>query len=706
MDEDTLTEARESFKAISEAEQKNRNNWVSDVRFARLGEQWPAAVKNQREKDGRPCLTINRLPAFIRQVTNDARMNKPAISCHPVADGANKETAEILNGLIRNIEYTSNADVAYDTALEHAVTGGFGYLRVATDYAHDDTFDQDLKIERIANPLSVYGDHRSIGADSADWNVAFVTEQYTEDEFEEKWKNAEVKSFDADVKNQAPLWFLEDTIMVAEYWTREEKPSMLVKLNDGVVMRKDQYESMKDVLDGIGITVTGERPTKTMEVTQRIISGAEVLETNKWAGRYIPIVPVYGDEVIVEDERTWLSLIRFSKDAQQMLNYWRTASTELVALAPKAPWVGPRGSFNSSADKWNTANTVNHSYLEYDGPISPERQGFVGPPAGALQEAMNASDDMKAIMGLFDASLGNRSNETSGVAINARKAQGNTTTFNFVDNLSRAIRHTGRVLVDMIPHVYNTERVIRIIHKDGDNEEVPVNQPIQVQPGQPMPGQKTPAQQEQSEFTEGLVRMYDLTAGKYDVTCDSGPNYQTQREESASSMMQFIQAYPAAAPLIGDLIATNLDWQGADEIADRLKQMLPPQVNGQNPQVQQLNQQMQQMDAHAKDAVRQLKAQLDDKQFERSMEERKAQIDEYNAETQRIKALTEARSKAIDGQIEAAQAVQEMALMQNPQGMPHGMPQGVPPPPQQMPQQMQAPPGAFSLPQRLPPGVQ
>lgn len=206
--------------------------------------------------------------------------------------------------------------------------------------------------------------------------------------------------------------------------------------------------------------------------------------TNAFAGKYIPIVPVYGDEVYLEGKRHFISLTRWARDPQQMFNYWRSASTELVALAPKAPFIGPKGAFKTDANKWATANATSHAYMEYDGQISPQRQAFAGVPAGVLQEALNASDDMKSTMGIYDAALGNRSNETSGRAIMQRQRESDTATFNYIDNLSRAIRHAGRIIVDLIPKVYNTERIIRVIHEDGQNEQVKIGggQPMQTDP--------------------------------------------------------------------------------------------------------------------------------------------------------------------------------------------------------------------------------
>lgn len=643
-DEDLIAEARKQYARCRDREQMNRDNWIDDVRFARLGEQWPEAIKQQRDREGRPCLTLNRLPAFIRQVTNDARQNTPSIKFHPVGDGADQEQAKLRDGLARNIEYTSDADVAYDKSLEDAVTGGFGYFRVSTDYASDDVFDQDIRIDPIYNPLTVYGDYQSFAADSADWNVCFVTEMWDRDTFKKKWPKAEMVDFEADSHDGAD-WFTEDEIRVAEWWKREEVEATLVLLSNGISMLEDDYlkPDKKDFFDINGVTVVDTRQTRTMKVTQRIMTGCEILETNDWPGKYIPIVPVYGDEVVVDGERHFLSLVRFAKDPQMMFNFWRTASTELVALAPKAPFVGAVGQFNTDAQKWQTANTQSHAHIEYD-PVDlngnlappPQRQPFAGPPAGALQEAMNASDDMKSIMGLFDASLGAQSNETSGRAILARQREGDVSTFNFTDNLSRAIRHCGRILNDLIPKVYSGPRMLRIIQEDGSSASVAVNG---MEPPMPEQGQQDPAAQAE---LQAVLRSFDLTAGKYDVTCEVGPSYNTKREEAANQMIEFIRANPASAPIIGDLLAKNLDWPGADQIADRLRKMLPPQLQGQDPAAQQAQQQVQQLQQALQAAQQQLQSVQTDKQIDFQ----KNEIDAYNAETNRLKVTAPAMGPA------------------------------------------------------------
>jgi hypothetical protein len=371
-DEDLLSDAQAAFGQAEEAEADNRAEALDDLKFAKLGEQWPEEVRKQRIKDGRPCLTINRQPAFIRQVVNEARRNRPAIRVHPVDDGADVQIAEIYSGLIRNIEQTSKADVAYDTACDNAVSNGFGYFRIATDYAYDDTFDLDIRVERISNPFSVYGDPLSTAADSCDWNTCFVTEALSQEAFQSRYKGAEEVSFDTDAYNKLPSpWFADKMVLIAEWWRRERVKRKIVALSDGTVLEAQVYAKQKDLLDAQGITVLGEREAASHKVTQTVLTGAEVLEKNDWAGKYIPIVPVYGDEVNVEGKRYFRSLIRDAKDPQRMLNYWRTASTELTALAPRVPFIGKKGFVPKNDRKWANVNSQNYAYLEYEGELPP-----------------------------------------------------------------------------------------------------------------------------------------------------------------------------------------------------------------------------------------------------------------------------------------------------------------------------------------------
>jgi hypothetical protein len=610
MDKDILKEAKEAFKEAEEAENEMRKAALDDVKFGRLGDQWPDHVKNDREAEKRPCLTINKMPAFIRQVVNDARLNKPTIKTHPVDDSADIETSRILNGLIRNIEVTSDADNAYIGALDSAVSSSFGYFRVSLDYAHDDSFDMDIRIDRVANQFSVYGDPNSTTLDGSDWNKAFVTELVPVKKFKEEYGEVQANFEDGEISD----WRTDESIRKAEYWKREEIDRTIVMLNDSSIWDREEYLKRKDVFDVIGISVVNERKTKSYKVTQYIMTGEEVLETNPWPGLYIPIIPVYGEEINVEGKRHFLSLVRSAKDPQRMFNYWRTAATELVALAPKTPFIGPKGAFVTDADKWETANTKSHPYIEFDGNIPPQRQPFAGVPAGAIQEALNASDDMKSIIGIYDASLGARSNETSGRAILARQREGDVSTFHFIDNLNHSMRHAGRILVDLIPKVYDKPRIVRILGPDNEPENVQINSSIIDE--------------------DGKERIFDLSAGKYDVTIETGPSFTTQRQEAAEQMLEFMRVYPNAGPLMGDLLAKNMDWPGAEELSERLKAMLPPQLNKEQ---QQVPPQIQQQIGQMQEAIDILKQQLG-----------KANSDLMAAKGEMASAATEARKAQID----------------------------------------------------------
>jgi hypothetical protein len=642
-DEQVLERAREDFERCAEAEEDNRQCGLDDLKFAKLGEQWPEEVQRARERDGRPCLTLNRLPTFIRQVVNDSRMNRPAIRVQPVDSGADPETAEVLNGLIRNIEVQSKAGIAYDTAIDSSVSSGIGYFRVSTDYSCDDTFDMDIKIDRIVNRFTVYGDYESTAADSSDWNRAFVTEMITKEEKLSRWPDSEQGDTQGwsvgENDTRDHMWYTDNMIRIAEYWTREKYQRQVLQMSNGSIMFDDEYADNAEILQASGIIPVNARDVMSYKVMQYIVTGDEVLERNEWQGRYIPIIPVYGDEINVEGKRYFLSLIHYAKDAQQSYNYWRTSAVEKVALDTKAPWIGPVGSFANDADKWATANNTNHPYIEYTpvpGQPGPSRQFGGGVPAGDLQMAMSASDDMKSIMGIYDASLGARGNETSGVAIRARQMEGDVSTFHFIDNLSRAIQHCGCILVDLIPKVYNSARMIRVLGEDG--------QPAPALPGQP-PGM-VPINQPVE--INGIERTFDLTTGKYDVVVNTGPSFTTRREESAAQMMEMIKGNPSLAPLIGDLIATNQDWPGADEIAKRLRAMLPPQLQGENPETMQLKQQIQQGQAQLQEMQQQLKSMqsaVKDKQAENMIQARSLEIDAMNAETNRIKVMLDAQLK-------------------------------------------------------------
>lgn len=661
-EKDIIAEAQEAFKAASEYESENRSLALEDARFVWLAEQWPAEIRQQRERDKRPCLTINKLPSFVRQVVNDARQNKPQITVSPVDSESDPKTAEIISGMIRHIERNSGADIAYDTAVEWAVSTGLGYITVGVDYAGDSGFEQEIIINRVVSPFSIYGDPDSEAADSADWNCAFQVITTNEDAVERQY---DAKSRDVQSWSEAGLGDeiddKEGALRLVRYWKVTPEKRTLVQLSNGAAKFADEITEDDVMLwQAAGVVPTDRtREVRVNRVKYYVLSGNGILDEGSWVGRYIPIVPVYGTEFFIDGKRHWKSLIRDAIDAQRMLNFWRTASTELVALAPKAPFIGPKGAFRTDVAKWKTANTQNHPFIEYDGDIPPQRQGFVGPPAGALQEALNASDDIKAITGIYDPSLGAKSNETSGRAILARQRESDVANYHFIDNLVRAIRHVGRICLDLVPKVYDTPRIVRVLGLDGKAEQVQVNAPFP----------------EQDAAGAAIEKLYDLTVGRYDVHVSAGPSYSTQRQEAAAQMVELIKAMPQAAPLISDLIAKNLDWPGAEDIANRLRVMLPPQIQqaeaakAQSPEAQAAMMQAQ----AAMQQVQQMGQQL--QQAAAEVEKEQAKVDKSKADLQVQAAKLEAdyhrmiaditkRESAIEVRLSQAQTDAERAAIQ------------------------------------------
>lgn len=648
MADDILKEAQDAFRECQERDRDNHLSFEKDMRFARLEEQWP-----ELNEDGTTSLngfsdearlTINKLAPIIRQVVNDARQNKPAITVRPQDNDADPETAEIMTGLIRNIESTSDADIAYDTAVDHAVSGGFGYFRVNLEYACDDNWDQDIVIQRVPNPLAVYGDPYSTAADSSDWNVAFVTDQMGKDAFRREYPGATETDWDgADFPGD---WREGDRITVAEYWTRSKVTKKLIRLLNpmtGEVMGvlEDDIAAKGEELYAQGFTEQAQtREVMSYDVKQHILTALEELDSTEWAGKYIPIIPVYGDEVVLKNKRYFRSLISSAIDAQRMYNYWASKTTQVVALAPRSPFIAPKGAFDSDPN-WDKVNDESIPYLEYDGQVAPARQPFTGVPVGMMQEMMNAAEHIKAVTGIYDASLGARSNETSGVAIRNRQMEGDTSTFHFIDNLSRAIRHGGRVMLDLIPKVYDSERVVRVLGQDNKAKSVPLKQPV------PVPGPDGQPQMQEDPATGQMVpitRIYDLTLGKYDLAVEVGPSYTSRREETRAELVEVIRAVPDAAPVLGPMYLRSSDWPGADEAADKLEAMnnpqqgLPPEIEQQMQQGMQMIQQLQGENAELKAGRNEKMAELQLKSRAADQKDRELEIKAFEAETQRIQA--------------------------------------------------------------------
>jgi len=595
-----MTLARERFTFTAEAEYNNRIAAKGDLEFY-VSDQWDQGTKADRASANRPCLTINRLPQFTRQITNGLRQNMPAVHIIPVHD-SDEEVAEILEGMVRHIQDISQSGIAYSTANLNQVVAGQGFFRVVTEYLNEKSFDQEIKIKRIKNALSVYVDPNAIEPDYSDARYMFITSDLTRAAFEERYPDKTIVSDDylSAMGDSVRTWLSgnRDVMRIAEYWTVEEKRSKLYQLEDGSIVDKvpEGQKALKD------------REVVERKVMCRHISGVEVLEEYEWEGKYIPIIPCLGEDIDVDGTRIIKGMVRDAQDPQRMYNYWATAQTEMIALAPKAPYIIAEGQLEGYKAIWENANTTSYSALPYKPtdimghPVPPPQRQVAEPPVQAMVQAMSqAAEDLKATTGIYDASLGAKSNETSGKAINARKMQGDVSNYHFMDNFSYSIQHLGRILLDLIPKIYVTQRIVRILGQDDSVSYKTINGPS---------GEKD---------ANGIEKIYDITTGQYDVTVDVGPSYKTKRQQDSESIGNLLQANPELWATCGDLLVKSMDWPDAEQISERLRKMLPPQLQDAPDGQQEIPQQVKQMLDQQSQQIEQMTAVIHQLSDERDM---------------------------------------------------------------------------------------
>lgn len=612
----------------------NQWQWPNDVLQTRGSSQGPVV-------SARPCLTINKLPQHVKQITNEQRMNRPTIKVLPVDDKSDIEMADVFNGVIRHIEYTSDADVAYDTACENQVTYGEGYLRILTEYCDDTSFDQEIKIGRIRNSFSVYMDPMIQDPAGADARWCFITEDMTKDEYERAYPKASpISTLTARGIGDSSInqWISETTVRVAEYFYIEcEKATLNLYPGNQTALTGTPEDSLLRAMFGKPLR---SRQSDRERVKWCKTNGYEILEESEWAGSFIPVVRVVGNEFEVDGQLYVSGLVRNAKDAQRMYNYWCSQEAEMLALAPKAPFIGYGGQFEGYEQQWKTANTQNWPYLEVN-PDVTDGQGAVLPlpqraqppmaSSGLLQAKAGASEDIKSTTGQYNASLGMTSNERSGKAILARQRESDVGTYHYADNLARAVRHIGRQLVDLIPKIYDTARVARILGEDGEPSTVKMN-----------PDQEEPVKKIMGPGGVVVDKIYNPRVGKYDVRVITGPGYATKRQEALESMAQLLQGNPQLWQVAGDLFVKNMDWPGAQDLAKRLQKMLDPKVmaDEDNPALVAANQQMEAMNAEMQQMFKMLQnVQQSMEAKEMHIKQFEAEIKAYQAETQRISAV-------------------------------------------------------------------
>lgn len=635
-----------------------------DYKFSLGLNQWESNDLRARRRRKQITLTLNQLDPYANNVVNDILQARMSVKVSPVDSDADIDTAEVLQGIIRNIEKNSRMPRVMSTCVGHAVRAGIGWARVVTDYADVDTFDQEATIEAIEDFTSVYIDPVSCGTLSAEPEYAFVKHHYSKERFEELYPDAQPISF-ADAQNGS----LDDGVTVVEYYLRCYKADRLYKvmLVDGSIqtINREQKKRLDD--DGtVQYEIIDERRVRRPYIKIFLLNGEEKpIDESEFPANIIPIIPFFAKRVIVDGKVEYHSLIRQARDAQVMFNYWKSASTHYIKLQSKASFIAPRGSFESQGDKWAKSNVEDYPVLEYDVVYDVNNQALPGPQRQPpiqgsptlIAEAEAARKDVMYALGMPEASMGYRTSEISGVALRARQIEGDNAVYHIIDNVSESVAQIGRVLVGVIPQIMSDSQIARITGEDGQDENVPVNVPFVNNGGQLVPS------------PQGMARydgIYRLGVGKYDVECDVGPSYASRRQEIADKLIQIMQIRPEAAPLLGDVFFDSLDL-GAEgkRIAKRLRAQMPPEMLEDDPVAAKLaaaSQALEAMQKQLADYELRLQVKAENEQFNQTVELKKLEMqrDKLAIEAQKTAAeIEKMRAETKGFNVEAMQALSE-----------------------------------------------
>jgi Phage P22-like portal protein len=559
-------EAVDFMRLVMEADTFNRSEGLQDLRF-RFGDQWLVQIQQSRNEPSasRPMLVINETDGYCRQAINHIRQQRPRGKCHPKNNTSTVKTAKVMTGIGRHIETHSDASQAYDLAADFAVTIGWGYWRIRNDYLADDSFDQDIYVSQIDNPFGVYYDPYSSLPDGSDAERVLLTDNMPKSEFRRLYPDANDGSGfkESGGGDRVADWINKETIRVGEYIYIDKERAKLVQLSNGAIFYADDMPSAA-LLESSNLRVVGERQTWKRKVYCAKLTAFEELDRVRLPGRWIPVVPVYGVNVLIDGKRRKFGMVRFARDPQRMVNYWNTNITEILAQAPKAKWLVPAGADEGYENEFANANLSTKAVLHYspfglDGqPLPPghipQRIQPEAPPMGVIQAAMSASESLQRVVGMFDPVNLKHTGPKSGEAVKQETGQSEQSNFHFYDNLTRSINHTWRIILNWAPEIYDTQRTMRIIGDDNKPSMVTINQ--------------------QGTDEQGVVRVLnDVRVGDYDVVMETGPGFNTKREEARAFFADLMGVGPLAAQIAkvgADLIVRMVDAEGAEQLADRL----------------------------------------------------------------------------------------------------------------------------------------
>jgi hypothetical protein len=630
--EDYLEDVRETYTADVNYDQDNRDAALEDKKFA-AGEHWDPQVLQDRK--GLPCLTIDTISQFTAQVTGDWRLNKVGVKVLPAENG-DKAVADIRGDLIRSIETQSRAERTYNNAFESMIQCGDGAFRVGVQYAGEDAFDQEIVIQPIDDCLSVVWDRLSIDPTGRDATHCFVDDVLPEKEFKKRWPEADPSNLNEDARRgyMTQSWLDNKTVRVTEHWRLIEREKLLILFKDGSIFAFEEDiapEAINDYVEKHGQPVR-TRIAPCMYAQMHLITGWKIL-----AGPYeyklnrLPVIRMAGRVVSVGDRRVRHGIVRKMKDPARLRNFFRSIAAEQLGYAPKAKWLATEAAVEGREEAFRNAHMTRDPLLIVnDETVIGQDIQRIDPPAiesALLNEAQVNTQDMKDVTGIHDASLGIRSNETSGKAITARQREGDVANITYYDNGNASVLECGDVINQLIGQIYDGTRIVRIIGEDESSKLVNINDPND--PESP-----------------------NIATGKYDVAITTGASYTTKRVEAAEAMMNAIQVFPQLMQIAGDLIVKAQDWPGSDELSERLLKTIPPQLlsnkeqqeRGDQPDFNAIMQQQAQVQEQMQQAQQEL-AKLQQENLtlktKEAIEEKKLEIERFKAETDRLEAYAD-----------------------------------------------------------------
>lgn len=542
--------------------------------------QWEPEVWSKRR--GQPRYTFDKCNPIVNQIAGAIKKADFDIKIRPAGGDASKETAELFDGIIRNIETTSNASTIYSRAGRNMVAAGVDGWMVVQKWADAESFDQELAIEYIPNFWdSVFFDTNSQMPDRSDAEWAHKLTAMSKRAYEEKYPEGSGTSV-GQGKSFSTYYNKPDQVIVGEYYWIKQTTKTLVQMSNGAVYVEDEeFAKVADELAALGVTEKSRRTRPARSVWLRHYDGSGWLdEAQETVFEWIPLIPAYANFNIVDNKIIYHGVIEKLLDAQRVHNYVMSRYVGDVALSPKPKlWMTPEQAAGHT-QKLATMNTNNDPvalYNHIEGQQPPYRDGGALPSPALSELSAITTTAITQASGLFASNMGDNPSLQSGVAIEQLQERGDTGTIDYFQSLEVAICHTAKIIVNAIPKVYDSERLVRILYEDGTHDMLTLNNVVtDQQTGEP-------------------VVLNDVSKGRYDVTCSAGKSFSSRRQESVAAILEMAQVDPTIIQEGSDVLLKNAGAAGLDIIAERkraslLKAGIIPESQWTDEEIQQVQQ--------------------------------------------------------------------------------------------------------------------